>query len=423
MITRRQSIQAMAGALGLSGLASVGLSGRALAASTGTKKLVLIYNYGGWDPTRVFAGEFDNGAVDMERQAQAGTVGDLVFVDHPDRPGVRSFMERHGSRALILNGVLMPSVAHENCLRLSLTGTSADGAPDFAAVAAAHSMADFALPHLVVGGPSFPGKMGAAVTRAGSSGQLEGLLSGDIVTWGDKPGVPPLKQAEDVMDAYLVSRARAAQLAATPGKEMELLAAYQASLERASSLEDLLHVMDWNGGSDLSSQARMAVDALSMGISRCVTLGFSGSGNGWDSHTDNDRIQSNNFEALFAGVSELMDRLSSTPGEVLPTQADETLVVVMSEMGRTPKMNESQGKDHWPYTSLLMVGPGISGGRTVGGLDSYGMGKLIDFASGEEDREGQEVQAANLGATLLAMLDIDPETVHPGVQVVDGLLG
>jgi hypothetical protein len=71
----------------------------------------------------------------------------------------------------------------------------------------------------------------------------------------------------------------------------------------------------------------------------------------------------------------------------------------------------------------MMVGPGISGGRTVGGLDSYGMGKLIDFASGEEDREGTEVQAANLGATLLAMLDIDPETVHPGVQVVEGLLG
>ena len=423
MITRRQSLQAMAGALGLSGLASVGLSRRALAAGTATKKLVLVYNYGGWDPTRVFAGEFDNGAVDMERQAQAGTVGDLVFVDHPDRPGVRSFMERHGSKALILNGVLMPSVAHENCLRLSLTGTSADGSPDFAAVAAGHSMSEYPLPHLVVGGPSFPGEMGAAVTRAGSSGQLEGLLSGDIMTWGEKPAVPPRKQAEDVMDAYLASRARAAELAATPGKEKELLAAYGASLERAANLEDLLHVMDWNGGTDLSSQARMAVDALSMGISRCVTLGFTGSGSGWDSHSDNDRIQSTNFEALFAGVSELMDRLGSTPGDVLPTQADETLVVVMSEMGRTPKLNEAEGKDHWPYTSLLMVGPGISGGRTVGGLDSYGMGKLIDFASGEEDREGTEVQAANLGATLLAMLDIDPETVHPGVQVVEGLLG
>ncbi len=94
-------------------------------------------------------------------------------------------------------------------------------------------------------------------------------------------------------------------------------------------------------------------------------------------------------------------------------------------MGRTPKLNEAEGKDHWPHISLFMVGAGISGGRTVGGLDSYGMGKLIDFESGEEDREGMEVQAANLGANPLAMLDIDidPETVNPGVPVVKGLLG
>ncbi|MED5373317.1 MAG: DUF1501 domain-containing protein [Myxococcota bacterium] len=419
MWTRR----ALAGGLGAMGLTAGLLPGIARAAS-GHRKLVLVYNYGGWDPTRVLSAEFDNRAVDMERQAGEAVIGDLSFVEHPDRPGVSSFMERHAQRALIVNGVLMPSVAHENCLRLSLTGSSADGAPDFAAVAAGHALADYPLPHLVVGGPSFPGQMGAAVTRAGSSGQLEGLLSGDIVTWGEMPAQPPHSQAEAVMDRYLRSRAAAAELAAAPGRQQELMAAYGAALDRSSALEDLLHVMDWGAGGDLSSQSRMAVDALSLGISRCVTLSFTGASSGWDSHSDNDRIQSENFQALFSGLSELMDRLGSVPGEVEQTLAQETLVVVMSEMGRTPQLNEAQGKDHWPFTSLLLVGPGIAQGRSVGGLDSYGMGKLIDFGSGEIDKvSGQEIQAANLSATLLAMLDIDPGEVHPGVQVVEGLLG
>jgi hypothetical protein len=69
------------------------------------------------------------------------------------------------------------------------------------------------------------------------------------VTWGDHPAAPPRKQAEDVMDTYLASLPRAADLAATPGREKELLAAYGASLEHAANLEDLLHVSWTEAGS------------------------------------------------------------------------------------------------------------------------------------------------------------------------------
>ena len=84
---------------------------------------------------------------------------------------------------------------------------------------------------------------------------------------------------------------------------------------------------------------------------------------GWDTHEDNDDDQSPLWEGLFDGLNELMTLLDATPGQTTPTLAGETMVVVMSEMGRTPKLNPANGKDHWPYTSILMVGAGLDGGR------------------------------------------------------------
>ena len=46
---------------------------------------------------------------------------------------------------------------------------------------------------------------------------------------------------------------------------------------------------------------------------------------------------------------------------------EETLIVVMGEFGRTPKLNAAGGRDHWPRLfSVAMAGGGIRGGRVVG---------------------------------------------------------
>ena len=51
---------------------------------------------------------------------------------------------------------------------------------------------------------------------------------------------------------------------------------------------------------------------------------------------------------------------------------DETLVVVMGEFGRTPKINPTGGRDHWPNVlSVVMAGAGIEGGQIIGSSDSW----------------------------------------------------
>jgi uncharacterized protein (DUF1501 family) len=45
------------------------------------------------------------------------------------------------------------------------------------------------------------------------------------------------------------------------------------------------------------------------------------------------------------------------------------VLVVQSEMGRTPNYNNGNGKDHWSIGSIMFLGPGIRGDRVIGGTD------------------------------------------------------
>ena len=88
----------------------------------------------------------------------------------------------------------------------------------------------------------------------------------------------------------------------------------------------------------------------------------------WDTHSLNaDRLQDNlcpQFDPTFAA---LMDDLTERG------LLDETLVVVMGEFGRTPKINANGGRDHWGHVfSFAMAGAGIRGGQVIGASDRNG---------------------------------------------------
>jgi hypothetical protein len=77
---------------------------------------------------------------------------------------------------------------------------------------------------------------------------------------------------------------------------------------------------------------------------------------------------------------------------------DETLIVVMGEFGRTPKLNVDGGRDHWPRVfSVALAGGGVPGGQVIGASDSVG--------EGPKDRP---VTPADLAATIYTLLGIDP---------------
>jgi uncharacterized protein (DUF1501 family) len=101
---------------------------------------------------------------------------------------------------------------------------------------------------------------------------------------------------------------------------------------------------------------------------------------------------------------------------------DETIVVVLSEMGRTPKLNAAGGKDHWPVTSALVFGAGIKGGQVLGGTTDALAAKNVDLTTGQLSESGVQLQPTNLMAGLLTAVGVDPTSYFPGVEAFRGFL-
>jgi uncharacterized protein (DUF1501 family) len=88
----------------------------------------------------------------------------------------------------------------------------------------------------------------------------------------------------------------------------------------------------------------------------------------WDTHGQNfAKLKDTLLPQLDAAVSSLVDDL------IARGLLDRTLVAVMGEFGRTPKINNGAGRDHWNYGySLWLAGGGIKRGWVHGASDKIG---------------------------------------------------
>ena len=77
------------------------------------------------------------------------------------------------------------------------------------------------------------------------------------------------------------------------------------------------------------------------------------------------------FEVLSAVLDDLADAPSGLGDGT--SLLDHTTVVAFSEFGRTPLLNNLQGRDHFLGNSCLVAGPGLARGRVIGGSADVGM--------------------------------------------------
>jgi hypothetical protein len=131
---------------------------------------------------------------------------------------------------------------------------------------------------------------------------------------------------------------------------------------------------------------------------RFVTLTFGG----WDFHSSLEKGMHRVLPILDATVATLVEDLDRRG------LLESTMVIVMGEFGRTPRMNKRgvpgsdpvPGRDHWgKVMSVLIAGGGIPGGRVIGSSNARG-----------EYPRSHPLRPADLMATLYHQLGIDPET-------------
>ena len=413
-MNRRHFMHSMIGTTLLSSL-------KAQAQPTSEPRFIFVFCPGGWDPTRVFAAEFDNPNVAMEFDSFAADFGQLRMVSNPNRPSVDSFFVEHASDVLILNGVQVRSIAHEICTLIALSGSTSGREPDWATRLAGYGTLDYPIPHLNLSGPAFAGNDAALIARTGSNSQLDRLLSGEIKNDSDIQSPALNSDTLNLVDEYIGARGNGRMYSAGLGRDVMLSEAFVMAHDSAQALKAHRRRIDFQSSALLSSQVELAVDVLRNGFSRCISLAYAGNGLGWDSHADNDTAQSELFESLFDGLNTLKRALETTVDTNGQLLSDNTYVVVASEMGRTPQLNATQGKDHWPFTSMMLWGPRLKKGMTIGGLDTGYQGQLIDFSSGELSTSGQLLNIESVGAALLKLADIDPTTVLADAPAFDGI--
>ncbi len=112
---------------------------------------------------------------------------------------------------------------------------------------------------------------------------------------------------------------------------------------------------------------------------------------GWDMHDNYFAIMQDRHGWMFdQALSALLDDLDERG------LLDSTLVVAVGEFGRTPKINDKAGRDHWNYVySALIAGGGVQGGRVVGSSDKHA-----------ERPVERPTTPADLGATILSAMGI-----------------
>jgi hypothetical protein len=113
----------------------------------------------------------------------------------------------------------------------------------------------------------------------------------------------------------------------------------------------------------------------------------------WDTHSANFRdLKDTLLPPTDWGLAALLEDLDCRG------LLDETLVVWMGDMGRTPRINNSAGRDHWSFCySVLMAGGGIRGGQVYGSSD-----RQAAYPS------TNPVSPADIAATIYHCLGIDP---------------
>lgn len=117
---------------------------------------------------------------------------------------------------------------------------------------------------------------------------------------------------------------------------------------------------------------------------------------GYDTHSDNDATNKKLYPEFDQAFSTLLEDMDSRG------LLDTTLVLAIGEFGRTPEINHSAGRDHWPGVfSIAVAGAGVPGGQVIGASDAMGA-EPVD----------RPVSIEDLGATIYRKLGIDTHTEY-----------
>jgi uncharacterized protein (DUF1501 family) len=318
---------------------------------------------GGWDTTYLMDPKGVNEINRLYAEGDILTKGRHKFAPTgKHREGGMSneeFFGEFGDELLTLNGLDYSVNNHSPGARYMATGKLDSMAyPTFAALVAACKGPACPLSFLTFGNYSATGNV-VAMSRVPYLPSLQKIANADAIDGNAR---------SPYHDDFALARIEQAL------REQRESRAAQSLLPRQERAENMLYAAQVNSKAmqritpyiparipkeRLAQQAEIALASFKAGV--CVSANLSIGQ--FDSHANNDKDQMKLLPEFLAGVAYLLRR-----AEELNIR-QQMVVVMQSEMGRTPNYNQGNGKDHWSIGSIMFLGPGIKGNRVIGATD------------------------------------------------------
>jgi hypothetical protein len=405
----RRTFLKLCGAAGLGLAAPVGLTSIARADDTKVEPApyegpyYVVFNAsGGWDTTYLMD---PKGVNEINRLYKEGDI--LTQGKHRLAPNAKhiqagmsneNFFKKYGDELLVLNGLDYSVNNHSPCSRYMATGKLDSLAyPTFAALVAACKGSEAPLAFLTFGQYSATGNL-VPMARVPYLNSLSQLANADAIQ-----GIARHPYHDD----FVIDRIERAL------KEQSESRSTKVRLPRVERAQSMLYAAQLNSKAlqrvtpyipratpkeRLSQQADIALASFKAGV--CVSANLSIGQ--FDSHNNNDPDQMKLIPELLAGIDYLV-----TKAEELKIR-DKLVVVMQSEMGRTPTYNKGNGKDHWSIGSIMFMGRGIEGNRVIGATDENQFLVPVNPQSLSTDKEkGIRVRPENIHAALRKFAGIE----------------
>ena len=342
---------------------------------------------------------FGNGAQD---------IGEAGNIRYAPVAGNQAFFDKHYQDMMVINGIDAQTNSHTAGVTHNSSGRISAGYPSLTAVFSSIQAPDLPIAYINNGGYSETAGL-IRYSRLSDIGQLGNVIRPNKPQWNpDDTYLHPT----DYLRVRQAQNARLERLLAKSNntfQQQQNIAGYKSALDSSSILTDFAVELrnagdlqsDENEGdvySSLKRQAQIALLAMKSGVSVSADLiqwGF-------DTHTDHDLLQYPALRFLTEGIDYLWE-YAETLG-----LADRLVVVMTTDFGRTPHYNDTNGKDHWPIGSAIVMEKGASwGNKVVGVTDPYHNAMPIDTQSLQASDSGEIIYPKHMMYNLRKYLQLD----------------
>lgn len=363
---------------------------------------VVLNASGGWDTTYIMDPKGVNEINRLYQQGDILTQGNLRFAPNAKQieAGLSNeeFFKKYADELLVFNGLDYSVNNHSPCSRYMATGKlDSLEYPTFAALAAACNGAEAPLAFLTFGQYAATGNL-VPMARVPYLSSLKRLANADGVDGNPRNLYSDDFVRDRIEESLKAQRASQVSEPRLPRLKRAQSMLYAAQLNSKALKRITPYIPKSQGRGRLPLQADIALASFKAGV--CVSANLSIGQ--FDSHANNDPDQMKLIPEFLAGVDYLAGK-----AEELKIR-EKLVIVIQSEMGRTPNYNKGNGKDHWSIGSIMFMGRGIKGNRVIGATDDKQFLVPINPSSLATDRDqGTRVRPEHIHAALRELAGIE----------------